>query len=250
MSQDVDRLWAIVGEFGTRARANLKLVEKAIRRFLETEWAWIEDASRKANASVDAILPHLEPWLPDEDRRDRALCAGHSYRRLLDRRAPHKTLDAKIAYLARLHDVVVATDSDPDGRESRRPLVPSLDGTDEVVWTLLILPEEIDGIRADLKEKGTHRAIEYYDAIRDKLPLPDEAGQKEGGGQAAVPPLSEGERTVFDIIRALPSGGAIGLKELAAQSGIGQSSLTRHIIPRLKKYHSVKNRRNVGYHIG
>ena len=58
------------------------------------------------------------------------------------------------------------------------------------------------------------------------------------------PPLSDREAEVFRLIH--DSGSLIG-KEVSDRLGIGQSTLTAHIIPALKKRKLVGNRRGTGY---
>jgi hypothetical protein len=66
-------------------------------------------------------------------------------------------------------------------------------------------------------------------------------------------PMSETEKAVFELLTALPAGEALTGSEIISRLGakgipIEQSTLTRHIIPKLKE-HGVRNRRNVGYYV-
>jgi hypothetical protein len=65
------------------------------------------------------------------------------------------------------------------------------------------------------------------------------------------PPLTPDERAVLDLIRGLPDGeGITGKKIIAALRGrVDQSTLTSRIIPRLKRWWDVDNRRGVGYFV-
>ena len=70
--------------------------------------------------------------------------------------------------------------------------------------------------------------------------------------QSEIPeeePLSDTEQAVFDLIVGLPKGKGITGKEICNKvSGLGPSTLTRHIIPKIKR-RGVRNRRGVGYFI-
>lgn len=186
MPQDVDRLWEIVSEFGTRARANRKIVDAAIREFIADEVA------RTLDAMAGAALPRVNNgedekavWdiLTPDEVRELAMHDGASYRRrLAASECSDPTFGEMVAFLARVHDLVVAEDRDGDRRESRRPLAPKLDGLEDVVWSQLIFPEDLNAMRGDLATKKTCRAMEYLNAIRAELPLPGEVGQQ------ALPP--------------------------------------------------------------
>lgn len=153
-----DRLFALVTEFAQLARTRRAEVEAAIRRHLEAELAL------HGAAGVE-----LATRPPDAEQ---AMQEGATYRERMAVSEPGTpTLDEKITYLARVHDLVVAEDRDGDRRESRRPLVPALDGLLEVVWSLLAFPEDLERMRADLEEKGACRASEYLAAVRCELPL-------------------------------------------------------------------------------
>ena len=71
----------------------------------------------------------------------------------------------------------------------------------------------------------------------------------------AEPPLTDNERAVYKLIDGQPPGeGIIGkqivakLEHLQPPIFIEQSTLTRHIIPSLRKHHDIPNRRGVGYY--
>lgn len=73
----------------------------------------------------------------------------------------------------------------------------------------------------------------------------------EGGDP---PPLTENEKRVLSIIQEQPRGDGILGKQIIDQLTtqalpIDQSTLTRHIIPMLKRWYGVDNRRGVGYYI-
>jgi DNA-binding CsgD family transcriptional regulator len=59
-----------------------------------------------------------------------------------------------------------------------------------------------------------------------------------------LPPLSDREREVYDVIR---QHGHLTGKQIANRTGIGEKTLTRHIIPTLK-LRGLRNRRGVGYY--
>lgn len=67
---------------------------------------------------------------------------------------------------------------------------------------------------------------------------------------AILPPLTDTERAVLEIIKKQYSGEGIQGKDIVKQMRglIEVSTLTRHIIPKLKT-HGVKNRRGAGYYI-
>lgn len=70
----------------------------------------------------------------------------------------------------------------------------------------------------------------------------------------APQPLTDAERRVFNIIARQPVGTGIMGKRIVATLhaegySIGQSTLTKHIVPKLKQSHGVKNRRGVGYYV-
>lgn len=157
----MEDLWKIVTEFGARARANRELVEGAVRRFLDAE------VSRCKAVKYGPVLPTAA-----------------------DSKKPSH--DEMIVFLARVHDLVVAEDRDGDRRENREPLFPELEGLAEVVWSLLVFPEDLSAMRADLAEKGSCRASDYLAAVRVDLPLPAPTGQPEGG--APTPPPDAGQQ--------------------------------------------------------
>jgi hypothetical protein len=74
-----------------------------------------------------------------------------------------------------------------------------------------------------------------------------------GRGQATVaPPLTAHERAVLEVIKDHPHGiQGDNILTILARRGrvLDQSTLTRHIIPKLKDWHRVRNRPGVGYYI-
>ena len=73
------------------------------------------------------------------------------------------------------------------------------------------------------------------------------AGDPEAEADPRVP-LTDGDRAVLDIIRAQAEGKGITGKDIVNELRkrtpsvkINPSTLTRHIIPRLKSEHGVKN---------
>ena len=71
---------------------------------------------------------------------------------------------------------------------------------------------------------------------------------------ATAPPLTEPEQQVLGIIKQQPPDKAISGQAIVDELGrrgrtIVLSTLTRHIIPRLKAHHRVRNRRGAGYYI-
>ena len=68
------------------------------------------------------------------------------------------------------------------------------------------------------------------------------------------PPLTEAEGKVLELIKKQPKGQAITGSEIISRLNqqsfpMEQSTLTRHIIPNLKEFYGVKNRRGVGYYV-
>lgn len=197
-----DRLWSIVTEFGERARVHPERVEKAILDFLEAEDArqraakagLFDPLEQLAGAESDAMA---SGDFTDEEkaevrrrfarkRTELARQAWATYCARVDASQPEApSAEEMISYLARLHDLVVAEDRDGDRRPSRRPLAPALDEVSEVRWTLLVLPEDVPCMRADMEKTGACRAADYIAAVRCELPLPGEAGQRGDEGRAA-----------------------------------------------------------------
>jgi hypothetical protein len=64
-----------------------------------------------------------------------------------------------------------------------------------------------------------------------------------------APPLSDREQEVLDLIASHPPGAAIPGKAITRHTGVCQSTLTSHIIPKLKRWYGVKNRRGAGYYL-
>jgi DNA-binding CsgD family transcriptional regulator len=88
--------------------------------------------------------------------------------------------------------------------------------------------------------KWRKAALESLDVMRVRL------GQR--AKRRNTPPLTEREREVYDLLAALRPGQALTGKQIKQKTGIDQSTLTSHIIPKLK-LHGVKNRRGVGYYL-
>jgi hypothetical protein len=68
----------------------------------------------------------------------------------------------------------------------------------------------------------------------------------------AAPPLTAREQAVLEVIKDHPDGIQGGkILSILARRGrvLDQSTLTRHIIPKLKDWHHVRNRPGVGYYI-
>jgi hypothetical protein len=69
----------------------------------------------------------------------------------------------------------------------------------------------------------------------------------------AGPPLTDTEQRVLDLIQAVSQGKGITGRQIIAKLDkegflLDQGTLTRHVIPILKKSHGVKNRPGVGYY--
>ncbi len=77
------------------------------------------------------------------------------------------------------------------------------------------------------------------------------SAQPSQPGQTAKTPLTDSERRVLELIKGATDG-IMGPQIVAALSNegicLGQSTLTRHIIPMLKA-RGVKNRRGAGYYL-
>ncbi|MCE5276975.1 MAG: hypothetical protein LLG03_02965 [Planctomycetaceae bacterium] len=180
MAKGIDALWNVVNEFGARARANRELVEEAVRCFLAAETVRHRAASSATGYPCgddeDAVFEVLTPG----EVRSMAMHDGAIYRRLMKAsESDEPSCDEMITYLVRLTDLVVDTDKDRRGRQSRQSLAPKLDGRDEVILHLLIFPDDLAGIRQDMGTKGSHRAIEYLHAVRKFLPLPADVAEAE-----------------------------------------------------------------------
>jgi hypothetical protein len=92
--------------------------------------------------------------------------------------------------------------------------------------------------------------------LRLAVALCPPAKQEDTGTIAAssVPPLTETGAAVLALIKAQPTGSGITGREIVkvlSERGfpIQQSTLTKHVMPELKKWHGVKNRLGVGYYI-
>jgi hypothetical protein len=77
--------------------------------------------------------------------------------------------------------------------------------------------------------------------------------KRAGRDQATVaPPLTAHEQAVLEVIKKHPDGIQGGkILSILAKRGrvLDQSTLTRHIIPKLRDWYRVRNRRGVGYYI-
>ncbi len=77
------------------------------------------------------------------------------------------------------------------------------------------------------------------------------SAQPSQPGQTAKTPLTDSERRVLELIKGAPDG-IMGPQIVAALSkegfNLAQSTLTRHIIPKLKA-RGVENRRGAGYYL-
>jgi hypothetical protein len=201
MISSPDRLWTIVAEFGSRARAHPERVERAILDFMEAEDArqraakaglfdpleQLADAESNAMTSTDSTEEEKSETRCRlaQKRTELARLAWTTYCARVDASQPEApSTEEMISYLAQLHDLVVAEDRDGDRRPSRRPLAPALDAVSEVRWTLLVLPEDVPCMRADMENTGGCRASEYLAAVRSELPLLGEAGQQVGSEAA------------------------------------------------------------------
>lgn len=71
------------------------------------------------------------------------------------------------------------------------------------------------------------------------------------GQQPELPPLTDAERRVFELLDELAPGSGLTGKQIIAelQGNLGQGTLTRHIIPALKQMHGVTNTGGIGYHM-
>src|SRR5262249_45584287 len=77
------------------------------------------------------------------------------------------------------------------------------------------------------------------------------SGDRRAPDRESPPPITPDECAVLDLIQALPSGeGITGKKIVAALKGrVDQSTLTSRIIPKLKRWWDVDNRRGAGYFV-
>jgi hypothetical protein len=67
------------------------------------------------------------------------------------------------------------------------------------------------------------------------------------------PPLTATEQRVLALIQAVPQGQGITGRQIIKKLDkegfpLDQGTLTRHVVPSLKRYHGVKNRSGVGYY--
>ncbi len=102
------------------------------------------------------------------------------------------------------------------------------------------LPQKFD--YDDLRFVSTAVRVMGEEAGRVEADLPDEALANLGT------PLTDTQQAALDLILEHSPDGIMG-KQLATALGIEHSTLTRHIIPELKKLHGVKNRSGAGYYL-
>ncbi len=93
----------------------------------------------------------------------------------------------------------------------------------------------------------SQRALEHIEAEIQRLEAEQTMARKR-----PLPPLSKKEKAVFDLIKHQPEGSALKGGEIISkldQQGIflEQSTLTRHIIPKLRE-RGITNRHGVGYY--
>jgi hypothetical protein len=63
-------------------------------------------------------------------------------------------------------------------------------------------------------------------------------------------PLTDNERDVYELLLGLSAGEALTAKQISKDTGILETTIRTHIIPKLKKRYPVKNRRGgVGYYL-
>lgn len=103
-------------------------------------------------------------------------------------------------------------------------------------------------------EETMCRALGLIDRITDAA-MRSAAVEPNRPAQFKPPPLTEHEQWVLDLIAAQPKGTAITGPRIISAIGVKhhyvmeQSTLTKHIIPKLKRWYSVKSRPRVGYYI-
>ena len=102
------------------------------------------------------------------------------------------------------------------------------------------LPQKFD--YDDLRFVSTAARVMGEEAGRVEADLPDEALANLGM------PLTDTKQAALDLILEHSPDGIMG-KQLATALAIEHSTLTRHIIPELKKLHGVKNRSGAGYYV-
>jgi hypothetical protein len=102
---------------------------------------------------------------------------------------------------------------------------------------------EMTGAKS-LPPQADNKAVgEALAAFRDFV-----ANRKAAGRRNSPPPLTEPEQEVLDLIAAQPADRGITGKQISNRTGIGQSTLTSHVIPKLKRWYGIKNRRGAGYY--
>lgn len=105
-----------------------------------------------------------------------------------------------------------------------------------------MLPRRVDGNSAYARYRDLTRSA--IAAVAKSMPTAD-----------SLPPLTDTERAVYELIDGQPPGEGILGKQIIAELqrlqppiDIGQSTLTRHIIPSLRKHYDIPNRPSVGYY--
>lgn len=92
----------------------------------------------------------------------------------------------------------------------------------------------------------------FGDVARDVRALIAATHERLEADRAGSAPLNDRQKEVLKLIPFGPDRGILG-KEIIAMLGkagdsLGLSTLTRHVIPRLKQFHNVRNQRGVGYY--
>lgn len=100
---------------------------------------------------------------------------------------------------------------------------------------------------------GVQSTVGFLDDA--KAPEQSAESQSEVGARSPVP-MTEKEKAVLALLDGLPPGEALTGAEICSRLDhtelkgfISESELTARVIPNLKQYHNIKNRRNCGYYI-
>jgi hypothetical protein len=92
----------------------------------------------------------------------------------------------------------------------------------------------------------------FDDVGRDVRVLLTAANERVPGDALTSPPLTELEEAVLQLVPRGHGDGISGKEIIAAinksRPSVGQSTLTTHIMPKLKKWYGVANRNGVGYY--
>ncbi len=140
------------------------------------------------------------------------------------------------------------------------PNVRTLEDAQQALDALLRRLEELFGAVPPNETVDTFQGIPIGDApgkTATGTSIPEQAEEKKNRGKTKrqPPPLTDKEEAVLTIITKQPKGKGITGKCIIAELSrqgieLEQSTLTRHIIPKLKKKpYEVKNRPNVGYYV-